>query len=171
MSGVYVVNNMSRNIRSRTSRATSPGRGGTIQRVCAGSIRLCRGDSVAISEDRLKFHYDELARLQNRGVIEVRYGSRKGPLVAFKDFDHQPTVEVSKIEEEILLCEIEEIKETSNGNVEFVIETEAEAILEPDKPIDKMNKQELISYAAEVLGEKTEELELLTKKQILEKLS
>jgi hypothetical protein len=136
---------------------------------------LCRGDSVAISEDRLKFHYDELARLQNRGVIEVRYGSRKGPLVAFKDFEHQPAIEVSKVEdlivENILLCEIEEIKETSNGNVEFVIETEAEAILEPDKPIDKMNKQELISYAAEVLGERTEELELLTKKQILEKLS
>jgi len=164
VSGVYVVRNMSRDIRARTSRVLSPGRGGTIQRICGGRIRLGRGDSVVLGEDQLKANYDELARLQSRGVIEVRYGSRKGPLVAFKDYDHQPEVEISKAES--IPPPIPE--ETANGNVELVIETEE---TEPEKPLDKMNKQELILYAAEVLGEKPEELELLTKKQILEKLS
>jgi len=163
VSGVYIVKNMSRDVRARTSRVLSPGRGGTIQRICGGHIRLGRGDSVVLGEDQLKANYDELARLQNRGVIEVRYGSRKGPLVAFKDYEHQPEVKILKAEEPVAVPE-----EAVEGNVELVIETEES---EPEKPLDKMNKQELIFYAAEVLGEKPEELELLTKKQILEKLS
>ncbi len=163
MSGVYIVKNMSRDIRARTSRVLSPGRGGTIQRICGGRIRLGRGDSAVLGEDQLKANYDELARLQNRGVIEVRFGSRKGPLVSFKDYDHQPEVEVAKTESSTPPPTSEE---TVDDNVLIEIEE-----TEPEKPLDKMNKQELILYAAEVLGEKPEELELLTKKQILEKLS
>jgi hypothetical protein len=57
---------------------------------------------------------------------------------------------------------------------EVSVELEAEPQLarpEPDKPLDKMNKTELVEYASELLDEAPEDLALLTKRQLLEKIS
>jgi len=182
VSGTYVIRNTSKKVHTRTTRAMTPGRKSAVQRVCGGKVRLSRGDSVVITEDQFRTHYVELAQACARGLIEVHEGAFNGPVVKFNGappagtpqeepeevvIDVQPEPSTQEVQDPASAAEPVEDDEVS-------VELEAEPQLarpEPDKPLDKMNKAELIEYASEVLGERQEDLELLTKRQILEKIS
>lgn len=180
---MYTIKNTATSVRTRTMRALAPGRMGSVQRICGGSIRLGRGDFTAISDNQLRTFYNELALMQSRGQIEVREGGLRGPLVDFtltKPMTPPPDVKEKlndQAESEDAAEEIQDSAGTAGEqehDVEVDIELDSPAASEPsepDKPIDRMNKSELIAYAAEVLGESEADLEVLTKKQIMEKLS
>lgn len=175
---MYVIKNTARGTHTRATRTIAPGRAGSVQRVCGGAIRLGRGDWAVISDAQFQSFYDELAVKQARGMIEVHEGGLKGPLAKFDAKPAAPTpipvpVEVKHEPKHEPKPAPQEVPRPASparpaAVVEESVELEAP---EPDKPLDKMTKSELVSYAAEVLGEKESELELLTKRQILEKLS
>lgn len=159
----YCIKNTSKSVRTRTIRASTAGVRGSVQRVCGGSIRLGRGDHTHISEEQLNKHYGELMLKQSQGLIEIRLGGHTGPVVKAV-----PAQEVATAVERVLSTPT--VVPTPAPVLEVTDDAEV-SIEEPEKPIEKMTKQELIAYAAEVLGERESDLELLTKRQLLEKLS
>lgn len=161
----------------------TPGRKSAMQRVCGGKIRLGRGDSAIITEDQFRTHYLELSKACAKGLIEVHEGAFNGPIVKFNGappvgapVEEEPEEVVIDVQPEPSTQEVQdpasagEPVEDDEVSVELEAEPES-SVAAPDKPIERMNKTELIGYASEVLGESPEDLELLTKKQILEKIS
>ena len=74
---------MVRDVRTRTLRATSPTRHRLKQYICDGRIRLVRKRPQLLRPDFFEEHRDELWKLQEEGILEVRVGSQEGPAFNF----------------------------------------------------------------------------------------
>lgn len=148
----YFITNEVRRQSTRIARAMAPTRAKFTQRICGNTLRLVRGRNrgIAITEELLLKYQDELHEKQKKGLIAVRTGSFSGPLVEFSKLA-SPIQKEEAPKEEVSIPE-----EVSTQSAE--------------KSPDKMNKAELIEYASVVLGESSEDLEVLTKRQIMERL-
>lgn len=148
----YFITNEVRRQSTRIARAMAPTRAKFTQRICGNTLRLVRGRNrgIAISEEVLLKYQDELHEKQKKGLIAVRTGSLTGPLVEFSEFTPPP-----------------QQKEAPKEAVPLPAEVSTQPA---EKSPDKMNKAELIEYASVVLGESSADLEVLTKRQIMERL-
>lgn len=175
----FVITNEVRRPQTRVHRATAPTRARSTQRICGNQFRLVRGKNrpgISIDRAMLEEHWDELWDKQEQGLIAVHVGSFNGPLFNFGEkapeesksaapevTDDEP--EDEKSTEDDPEEETEEAEESSKEE-----EPEEDVTPEPEKPVERMNKVELVAHAAAVLGEEEDDLEPLTKKQIIERL-
>ena len=193
MEKLYLVS-MVRSVHTRTKRASAAERTHLRQFACDGSIRLVRSRYQPLSEAWFTKYYDELWKLQESGRVEIRIGSPEGPAYKFGEKNNESE---QIIESESSSNDGSEGKESSEGDIESSETSESELIEEsedvdleeeeeeeeedeeeegvevsdtPEKPVDKMNKAELIEYAAATLDINENDLEGLTKRQILSKL-
>ena len=180
----FVITNMVRRTETRVARARSATRARPLQRICGNKFRLVRGKNrggIVIDEDLLNEHWDELKEKQAAGLIAVHEGVYNGPLFAFDSLDRQvventpepaeePSDDESEDEEQAADDSEEEAEELEEEEAELEEEPEEEMTAEPEKPVERMNKAELIAHAAVILGEDEGALEALTKKQIMERL-
>lgn len=166
----YVVNMVRRQATRALRRKPLGGKSHRFNlRICGGKVMLRRGKALPMPEEYLEAHSDELKQLMLEGKIDIREGGPHGPSIGMPDAPRpapkkkpEPEVEAEAEEapaEEELEAEPEEAEEE---------EVVAEEIPEPDKPLDKMNKAELIEYCVLVTGMDHDELEGMVKREILE---
>lgn len=67
----YLVHNGSRSTATRMVRASQPRHGGHKQFVCGNDHRLVRGRPVALTEEKLQEHLEELRTKASKGLIYV----------------------------------------------------------------------------------------------------
>jgi len=158
MSRYWLVSTV-RRVETRLQRAQSPERHRFKQDLCNGQIRLVRGPAgVELRPDLLEQFKEELKSYHDRGILNVHVGSPEGPLYDFRELvekapppPKEPTPEPAP-----------ELDEP---------EPEAKEMDEDDLPDMTWTKTRLMSHAATVLGKDESELEPMTKREILEKLS
>lgn len=141
-----------------------------------GTVRLTRRP-IPASEEKVAEFENELRPLVEQGVVQIHKGSPDGPLFAFGEVvkkDDAPKVPAT-VEDDQAKDEVQEPEPVEA--VEDEPEEEEEAVMpEPPKPLDRMNKSELVEYALEVadagfLDADREALEDLTKAEIKELVS
>ena len=122
--------------------------------LCGGKIRLLRGKTKPISEEMFVKYGDELMKLAEQGKIDIRVGGPRGPSlkegIPVKEAPPKspPTPKVEKAP---------------------VVEEKVEkSVPQPPKPLDRMNKSELIDYCVQITGMDPKELESMVKRDILE---
>lgn len=168
----YYVKNMVRRVQTRTARHRMAGRARWTQRILNNKVRLTRGKFYPISFDQLMKHWDELKEKQEKGLIVVLVGSPRGQKYAFETKEEavqtQPeTPEVPNDESK----DEEASEEAGEESVEASAAPESEESAGQPPDLDKMNKGQLVAYAAEKLGEPPGVLERMTKAEIKELLS
>lgn len=67
----YQIHNGSRDVQTRTVRATRPTHGGLKQYIMNGTRRLIRGRPVTVTEEELKQHIDELRAKATQGILYI----------------------------------------------------------------------------------------------------
>lgn len=148
--------------------------------LCGGKLRLLRGKSRPLPRELLEQFEQELADRMRRGEIDIRVGGPFGPSVGAtpeKEVPRDTSAEAAQAEgtsgpaegeaePEAEEEELEEVDEEEDEELED--EPEEDALPEPPKPLDRMNKAELVEYAVQVTGMSSEELEPLVKRDILE---
>jgi hypothetical protein len=148
------------------------GRARWTQRILNNKVRLVRGKFHPISFDQLMKHWDELKAKQEQGLIVVLMGSPRGKKYHFEvkegAVQAQPeTPEVPDDEPE----DEEEAEEAGAEQVEAADAPDSEQPAGQGPDLDKMNKSQLVAYAAEKLGEAPGVLERMTKAEIKELLA
>lgn len=168
----YYVRNMVRRAQTRTARHRMAGRARWTQRILNNKVRLTRGKFHPISADQLMKHWDELKEKQENGLIAVLVGSPRGQKYAFETkggvVQSQPeTPEVPNDEPK----DEEAVEEAGAEPVEAADSPEQERTAGQEPDLDKMNKAQLVAFAAETLGEAPGVLERMTKAEIRELLA
>jgi len=167
-------------VRTRAQRQSSPDRHRVKHYIFNGTVRLCRRP-VPATLAQVEMYKAELSDLWKKGILEVRQGEPYGPLFEFGEVQHdvpevqaevthdpapEAAAEPEPAEPEVPAAEPEQEPDDGDEDVPMP---------EPSKPIERMNKQELVEYALKVvetgyLDADREALEDLTKAEIKELL-
>lgn len=168
----YYVKNMVRRAQTRTARHRMAGRARWTQRILNNKVRLNRGKFYPISFDQLLEHWDELKDKQEKGLISVRIGHPRGPKYAFdaKEDGSQAQPETPEVPNDEPKDE-EKAEEAGEGSVEAADSSDQEQPSGQEPDLDRMNKAQLVAFAAEKLGEAPGVLDRMTKAEIKELLS
>jgi len=146
------------------------------QVICGGAIRLVRNRPMALREDLFLQYKDQLADLQSRGAIEVRVGSPQGPVFDFGGAMPAPGElqdDASENEEEAAEAPTNEVGDFGDpGDPGDSKNEEVKEAAQPESTPDMTwTKTALVDYAAQILGESFEDLDKLTKREILARLT
>ena len=125
--------------------------------LCGGKVRLLRGKTRPITEEMFVKYGDELMKLAEQGKIDIRVGGPRG-----RSIKEGIPVKMEKLPETPPTPKIEKKEPKAEEKVE------ESSIPQPPKPLDRMNKAELIDYCVQVTGMDPKELESMVKRDILE---
>lgn len=140
--------------------------------MCDGKLRLLRGRSMGVGEDMFKAYYHEFEQAVEAKLIRVQVGGAQGEEYPFTKAAAEPEVE-EKQEEEVLAPPMDvgtppPPPPPTPPTPVFEEKAEEPAPEAEEKPIDKMNKAELVAFLADASGLPEEELNAYTKRQLLE---
>lgn len=135
--------------------------------MCDGKVRLLRGRSMGVGEDLFHTYYEEFKRAVEAKLIRVQVDGAQGKDYPFTKPDAEPEVE----EQEVLAPPMDlgtPPPPTPPAPV-FTEKAEETSVSESEaRPLDRMNKAELVTFLADASGLPEEELNSYTKRQLLE---
>jgi len=146
-------------------------------RICGGKVILRRGKALPLPEELFEKHEEELADLMRSGQIDIRVGGPNGRSIGMPPAEPKERKDESKKAPEDHADdqgEAESSPEAPEGEggedegEEVEVELEEGELPEPDKPLERMNKAELIDYCVQVTGMDAADLEGMVKREILE---
>lgn len=179
MSETYWLVSVTRNNRSRLVRSSENSERSRYKLIIMDGVRVIPGRDVMITKEQLQAHKAELKDLHDRGLIELHVGNPHGRHYFSDEVSHEPARPAAPPPVPEVKTSAETVKPTAppppspKPEKEVEIKVVEEVVLrpaEPDKPIDKMSKVELIDYASAVLGLSTDALKDMTKREIMEQL-
>jgi hypothetical protein len=175
---VYFVFNSARHPTTRLLRTIAPGRASHVQRILGGTRRLVGHGFAKINRQQLDAYWEDLKLKCRTGQLVIRVGGPRGPIFGFDD----PTIE--KIEEQTSeVIEEEKVVATPEEPIEEVLEEASTSLtltelIADEKTMDEMpsgepipdmksSRDEIVKYVVKNLGKTEDELEGMTKRQIL----
>jgi len=124
--------------------------------MCDGKMRLLRGRSMGVGEEMFNTYRDEFKKLAEAKYIRVQVGGAQGP-----EYDFSESAPIPMPSTPVVAAPPP--PPPPPPPAAEVKEEEPE-----DKPLDRMNKTELVAFLAEKSGLPEEELSGFTKRQLLE---